>query len=337
VPFLPFFPSVRDFDILNRETGCDGLLMNIIHAAKELNAGRRKVCLAIGFFDGVHLGHQQIIRQTIADARQHEGVALVVSFDCHPNSVVASARVPPLIYSLPQKLRTIESLGAHSLLLIHFDKAFSQQPGEDFIRRLAGDLGGIQSLCVGSNFVFGYKRGGNVELLKKLGNELQFAVHGMAAVSLDGEAVSSTRIREAIAAGDLDGASQMLGRAYSLAGTVVRGDRLGHKIGFPTANLDANGRALPPNGVYAVHAEVLGPAERASYRAVLNIGVRPTVNDGNPQRRVEVHLLGFEGELYEKEIELTFVVKLRDERKFASLDALREQVGRDIGDAQRRF
>jgi riboflavin kinase/FMN adenylyltransferase len=311
--------------------------MNIIHAAKELNAGKRKVCLAIGFFDGVHLGHQQIIRQTIADARQHEGVALVVSFDCHPNSVVAPTRVPPLIYSLSQKLRVIESLGAHSLLLIHFDKAFSQQPGEEFIRRLASDLGGIQSLCVGSNFVFGYKRGGNVELLKKSGNELQFAVHGMAAVSLDGEAVSSTRIREAIAAGDLDGVSQMLGRAYSLAGTVVRGERLGHKIGFPTANLDAVGRALPPNGVYAVHAEVLGTAERSSYRAVLNIGVRPTVNDGNPQRRVEVHLLGFEGELYDKEIELTFVQKLRDERKFASLDALREQIGRDIGEAQRRF
>jgi riboflavin kinase/FMN adenylyltransferase len=168
-----------------------------------------------------------------------------------------------------------------------------------------------------------------------LGEELKFAVHGMAAVSLDGEAVSSTRIREAIAAGDLDGASQMLGRAYSLAGTVVRGDRLGHKIGFPTANLDAAGRALPPNGVYAVHAEVL--AQRSSYRAVLNIGVRPTVNDGNPQRRVEVHLLGFEGELYDKEIELTFVQKLRDERKFASLQALREQIERDIGEAQARF
>jgi len=311
--------------------------MNIIHAAKDLNAGKRKVCLAIGFFDGVHLGHQQIIRQTIADARQHEGVALVITFDCHPNSVVAPARVPPLIYSLPQKLRVIESLGAHSLLLVHFDKAFSEQPGEAFIRELATNLGGFQSLCVGSNFVFGHKRGGNVELLKKLGQELKFAVHGMAAVSLDGEAVSSTRIREAISAGDLDGASQMLGRSYSLAGTVVSGDRLGHKIGFPTANLDAAGRALPPNGVYAVHAEVLGTVEPSSYRGVLNIGVRPTVSDGNPQRRVEVHLLGFEGELYDKEIELTFVEKLRDERKFASLDALREQIGRDIVAARARF
>lgn len=311
--------------------------MNVIHAAKDLNAGKRKVCLAIGFFDGVHLGHQQIIRQTIADARQHEGIALVITFDCHPNSVVAPARVPPLIYSLPQKLRAIESLGTHTLLLIHFDKAFSEQPGETFIRALVHDLGGIQSLCVGSNFVFGHKRGGDVTLLKKLGQELNFTVHGMAAVSLDGEAVSSTRIREAISAGDLDGASQMLGRAYSLAGTVVRGDRLGHQIGFPTANLDANGRALPPNGVYAVRAEVLGALKLLSHRGVLNIGVRPTVNDGNPQRRVEVHLLDFQGELYGKEIELTFVEKLRDEKKFPSLDALREQISRDISGARSRF
>jgi len=311
--------------------------MNIIHAAIDLKAEKRKVCLAIGFFDGVHLGHQQIIRQTIADARQHEGIALVVTFDCHPNTVVAPARVPPLIYSLPQKLRAIESLGAHTVLLIHFDKPFSEQPGEAFVRALVRDLGGIQSLCVGSNFVFGHKRGGNVELLKKLGQELKFTVHGMAAVSLDGETVSSTRVREAISAGDLDAASQMLGRAYSLAGTVVRGDRLGHQIGFPTANLDAAGRALPPNGVYAVHAEVLGPAKTSSHRGVVNIGVRPTVSDGNPPRRVEVHLLEFQGELYGEEIELTFVEKLRDEQKFSSFDALREQIGRDIREAQARF
>ena len=129
--------------------------MNVIYAAKDSKAGRRKVCLAIGFFDGVHLGHQQIIRQTIADARQHEAVALVITFDRHPNSVVAPARVPPLIYSLPQKLRAVESLGTHTLLLIHFDDVFSKQPGEAFIRGLANELGGIQSVCVGSNFVFG--------------------------------------------------------------------------------------------------------------------------------------------------------------------------------------
>src|SRR5438046_1803396 len=153
--------------------------VNLIHTAKELNAGDRKVCLAIGFFDGVHLGHQQIIRQTIADARQHEAVALVITFDRHPNTVVAPNRVPPLIYSLPQKLRAIESLGPEALLVIHFDKSFSEKTGEAFIRELASELHGIQSICVGANFVFGHKRGGNVALLKTLGSELKFSVHGM--------------------------------------------------------------------------------------------------------------------------------------------------------------
>ena len=307
--------------------------MRIIHAANELKPAGRKVCLAIGFFDGVHLGHQQIIRQTITDARQHEAIALVITFDQHPNTVVAPNRVPPLIYSLPRKLRAIESLGADTLLLIHFDKAFSEQTGEGFIRGVARDLGHVQSLCVGANFVFGHKRSGNVDLLRRLGAELKFVVHGMAAVSLDGRAVSSTRIREAIRAGDLDGVSQMLGRAYSLAGTVVRGDGLGHQLGFPTANLDAAGLALPPHGVYAVHAETGGK----TYRAVLNIGLRPTLQNPNPQLRVEAHLMDFGGGLYGQELEVAFVDKLRGETKFPSLAELRQQIARDILEAQMRF
>ncbi len=307
--------------------------MNIIQAATELDPKGRKVCLAIGFFDGVHLGHQQIIRQTIADARQHESLALVVTFDCHPSSVVAPQRVPPLIYSLSQKLRVIESLGADALLLIHFDKPFSEQTGEVFIRGLARDLGRIQSLCVGSNFTFGHKRGGNVALLKTLGAELHFTVHGMAAVSLDGRVVSSTRIRETIRAGNLDAASQMLGRAYSMAGKIVRGDQLGQKLGFPTANLDVTGLLAPPNGVYAVHAQVHGQ----SHRAVVNIGCRPTLQQPAPQLRVEAHLLDFHGDLYGEEMEIIFREKLRDEEKFASLDLLKEQIARDIARARTRF
>src|SRR5207248_2553558 len=179
---------------------------------------------------------------------------------------------------------------------IHFDKAFSEQSGEAFIRGLARDLGPstINSLSVGANFVFGLKRGGNVELLKQLGVELQFTVHGLAAVSLDGKAVSSTRIREAIAAGDLDLASQMLGRSYSLAGTVIRGDQLGHKLGFPTANIEVEGLVLPPPGVYAAHAQAAGE----SYRSAVNIGTRPTLNDPAPRIHVEAHLLDFKGDLY---------------------------------------
>jgi riboflavin kinase/FMN adenylyltransferase len=307
--------------------------MHLIHSANELKPGTRKVCLAIGFFDGVHLGHQQIIRQTITDARKHDALALVITFDNHPNTIVAPTRVPPLIYSLPQKLRTIESLGPEATLLIHFDKAFSQKTGEAFIRELASAWSGIQSICVGANFHFGYKRSGNVELLKKLGGELKFSVHGMSAVALDGEPVSSTRIREAIRAGDLDAASQMLGRAYSITGPVIEGDKLGRKLGFPTANIDPTGLALPPSGVYAIHAIVLGK----THRAVLNIGTRPTLGNPNPPLRVEAHILDFTGELYGKELEIVFAEKLRDEQKFPSVDELKAQIARDIQRANESF
>jgi riboflavin kinase/FMN adenylyltransferase len=299
--------------------------VNVIHSATELANGCRKVCLAIGVFDGVHLGHQQIIRQAIADARQHE--------DKHPNTIVAPDRVPPLIYSQPQKARAIESLGAGALLEIPFTHEFSRQTGDEFIRGLARNLGKIQSICVGADFVFGHKRSGNVTLLKTLGAELGYQVHGLAAVALDGQTVSSTRIRESIRAGDFDAASQMLGRAYAIAGQVIPGDQLGHKLGFPTANLDTTGLLLPSNGVYTAHAMVGGQ----TYRAVLNIGIRPTVSQPTPVPRMEVHLLDFSNDLYGQEMEITFATKLRDEQRFSSLDELKSQIASDIAEAKRRF
>jgi riboflavin kinase/FMN adenylyltransferase len=307
--------------------------VTLLHHPRELAAPDRKVCLAIGVFDGVHLGHQQVIRQAVADAEQQEGLAVVATFDCHPNTVVAPERVPPLIYSLPQKLRAIAALGVDATWVIHFDAAFSQQTGEEFVRGLAREFPQLHSVCVGGTFTFGHKRSGNVALLQRLGRELGFQVHGLAAVALDGQPVSSTRIRDAIRAGQLDAASQMLGRAYSLAGEVRRGDQLGRKLGFPTANLDTTGRVLPPPGVYAAHARALGK----SHRAVLNIGVRPTLQHPEPRLQVEAHLLDFDGDLYGEELELTFVEKLRDEQKFPSLDALKEQIVRDIAAARRVF
>ena len=307
--------------------------VNIISQASDLKPGSRKVCVAIGMFDGVHLGHQQVIRQTIEDARQHESIAVAITFDCHPNSVVAPSRNPPLIYSLPQKLRVIESLGIDTTLLIHFDKAFSQIHGEAFIAGLARDFGAIHSLCVGSAFTFGHKRSGDVALLQRLGQELNFIVHGLASVSLDGTTVSSTRIREAIGAGNLDGASQMLGRTYSLASTVIRGDRLGRQLGFPTANLDPDHLVIPPNGVYAAHAHV----QDRLYRAVVNIGTRPTLQSPQPKLQVEAHLLDVSADLYGQEMEIAFVEKLRDERKFSSTDALRNQIQTDIEAARCLF
>jgi riboflavin kinase/FMN adenylyltransferase len=306
--------------------------MKIIHAANELKVEGKKVCLAIGFFDGVHLGHQQIIRQTISDTRQHDALAIVLTFDRHPNSIVAPDRVPPLIYSLPQKLRAIGSLGADALLLIQFDKKFSEQTGEEFIRTLTRDFGKIHSVCVGADFVFGHKRSGDVALLKKLGAELNFSVHGLSAISLDGQVVSSTRIRETIRSGNFDAASQMLGRTYAISGLVVEGDKLGHKLGFPTANLDATSLVLPPNGVYSGCTKLKGKF----YRVALNIGLRPTVASAKPQLRVEAHLLDFDGKLYGEDLEIEIGEKLREERKFASPEKLREQIVLDIAQVKSR-
>jgi len=305
--------------------------VRLIRQPEELQPGGRKVCIAIGTFDGVHLGHQQVIRQAISDAASHQAHSLVVTFDKHPQAVLAPERAPALIYSLPQKLRASEQLGAEALLLIDFDRAFSQQTGEAFVRRLVSALGQVHSICVGGAFVFGHKRSGNVDLLKTLGAELRFGVHGLAAVSLGGRMVSSTRIRERIKAGDFDAASQMMGRPYSIAAKVQHGDRLGRTIGFPTANLDVAGLMLPPTGVYAAQARVRGQM----FGAAVNLGYRPTVNDAAPVLRMEAHLLDFAEDIYGEELELFPIEKLRDEQRFAGLDALKHQIALDILNARR--
>ncbi len=304
--------------------------MQLLRSPLELPTHARRVCLAIGTFDGVHLGHQQVIRQALMNARQHAARAVVVTFDAHPATIVAPHRVPPLICSLPQKLRAIEALGVDATLLLHFDRALSEQPAEAFIRGLVRDFGHIHSICVGAQFTFGHQRGGNVELLRRLGAELNFTIHGLASVALDGQTVSSTRIREAIRTGSLDAASQMLGRAYALAGTVVPGDQVGRQLGFPTANLDTRGQILPPNGVYAV----LARTGDATHPAALNLGLRPTRAQPTPQIHAEAHLLDFTGDLYGTELELTFVEKLRDEKKFPDLAALQSQIARDLAHAR---
>jgi riboflavin kinase/FMN adenylyltransferase len=305
--------------------------MNIIHTAAELNPAGRKISLAIGFFDGVHLGHQEIIRRTLADARGGGALALVVTFDRHPNTVVAPHRVPPLVYPLWRRLRAIEATGIDALLLIRFDKAFSEQTGGEFIRGLAQDAGAIGSICVGASFSFGHKRSGNVALLMELGAALGFEVHGMPAVALDGQPISSTRIRDAIRSGDLGGASRMLGRPCSLSGRVVAGDRLGRQLGFPTANLDVAGLVLPPGGVYRAQALLPGGA---AHPAVLNIGHRPTLGAPVAELRVEAHLMDFDADLYGQELEIVLIEKLREERKFASLAELKEQIARDVRQAR---
>ena len=206
--------------------------MKIIHAANELKPGSRKVCLAIGVFDGVHLGHQQIIRQTVADAHQHDAIALVITFDRHPNTVVAPDRVPPLIYSLPQKLGAIESLGADTLLLIHFDEnSAGRRARISFaVWRATSEK---SKASVSARILFlATNAAATSRCSKNSAANSGFTVHGLAAVSLDNQIVSSTRIREAIRSGNLDAASQMLGRPYAISGRVIEGDGVGRNSVF---------------------------------------------------------------------------------------------------------
>jgi len=299
----------------------------------DLANGSRKVCLAIGMFDGVHLGHQQVLRQAIEDSHQHEALSIAVTFDRHPATVIAPGRAPVLLQTRAQRLRAIELLGLDAALVIRFDEAFCRKPGETFIRELATGFGDIHSICVGTNFAFGHRRDGNVELLRALGQALGFRVHGLQAVALDGQPVSSTRIRDAVRDGQIDVAGQMLGRTFAIEGGVIEGDGRGRELGFATANLDTRGLALPPNGVYAAHARL----DQATHRAVLNIGQRPTVAGPDAATQVEAHLLDFDADLYGQTLELELVDRLRDEKRFGSAADLAAQITRDIEHARTLF
>lgn len=287
-----------------------------------------RVCAAIGVFDGVHLGHQLVIRQTVADARQYGGVSMAVTFDRHPNEVVAPERAPEMIYTLEQRLEALSGLGLGAVWVIPFDREFSLKSGEVFIREFVAAAGPVSSLCVGSRFTFGNRRSGNVELLARLGGELGFTVHGLGEIALEGAIIRSTRVREAIRSGALDEASQMLGRAYAFEGRVVTGDGLGRRLGFPTANLDMEGRVVPANGVYVVRVMVGGDGWVG--RGAMNIGVRPTLGHPEPRRCVEVHLLDFDGDLVGAWVRVEPLVRLRGEQRFPDFEALKGQLARDV-------
>ncbi|HOW67152.1 MAG TPA: bifunctional riboflavin kinase/FAD synthetase [Candidatus Paceibacterota bacterium] len=304
--------------------------MKIISRAEDFNPLGRRVCLALGVFDGVHLGHQQVIHQTISDARQHDGYAVVVTFDRHPNTVVRPDKAPRMIYPLAKRLRVMAELGLDAALVLPFDHALSQVSAEEFMGRLCRAWGQVYSVSVGAGFCFGYRRLGNLNLLKNLGQTYHFIVHGLAPVSLDSKTISSTLIRESILAGHLDRADQLLGRPYTLGGRVVQGDQLGRRLGIPTANLDVRDLVHPPKGVYAVQTAF----RDRLYLAVLNIGDRPTIQHSDSVLRVEAHLLDFSGDLYGQELEVEFLARIRDEKRFASLDALQAQIQQDIAMAK---
>lgn len=290
-------------------------------------------CLAIGVFDGVHVGHQELFRQLLVAARGGGAAAVAVTFDRHPNAIVAPPRVPLALQTLDQRLRSIAATGVDGVWLIPFDEAFSRRTGEQFVRGFVRDFGRVGAVLVGDRFQFGHQRSGNVGLLRRLGPELGFAVRALAAEQRDGRDISSTRIREAIQAGDFALATRLLGRPWRLGGPVVRGEQLGRQLGFPTANLDVPGLVLPPPGVYVAPAWL----DNERHAAVVNVGLRPTLAQPDPQLRVEAHFLDGEFELYGRALELEFMEQLRGEQRFASLTELKEQIARDVVAARKRL
>jgi riboflavin kinase/FMN adenylyltransferase len=284
--------------------------------------------LALGVFDGVHVGHRAVIGRALEAARRSGGLAGVVTFDPHPIRVLAPSRAPSsLLATLDHKAHLLAELGVGMMLAIHFDEAFAQVEAEEFIDRLC--VPQVKTLAVGEDWKFGRGRRGDVAMLRKAAVAHGFTLEAVPPVMADGERISSTRIRQAIRDGNLPAAARMLGRPYSVEGVVKQGRQLGRQLGFPTANVSTGDVQLPPDGVWAVRVE-LGDKE---LEGVANLGVRPTV-DGTA-RALEVHLFDFQGDLYDRELDVTFVRHLRDERKFDSLDALKAQIEADAFEARR--
>ena len=277
-------------------------------------------------FDGVHLGHQHVVRQAWLDARALGAASVILTFNPHPLAVIAPDRAPNLLQSVAERTRLLGELGIDAVLLMHFTPETRLVTGEQFVRHLAQGFGRIRSFTVGEGFQFGHGRSGDVPLLRRLGEELGFVVHATAPIRIGDEIVSSTRIRGALRAGDLGLVAQLLGRPYTIASTVQTGDRLGRQLGFPTANLDIRGLELPPMGVYAVRVQ----HRDREWLGALNLGCRPTLRHPQPSVQCEVHLLDFQGDIYGEEIRVEFAALLRSERRFANPAELREQIGRDV-------
>ena len=304
--------------------------METLRSISELSKLPGPIFLAIGVFDGVHLGHQAVISTSTQHARAANGTPVVVTFDPHPEKILRPAAAPHLLTATRHKIGLIRNLGVGQLLIITFDKQFAATEPEDFAQQLAKHSKPLREICVGHEWSFGKNRRGNLELLKKLGAQSGFDVVGIPPVTVNGELVSSTTIRRAVEGGDLAKAAAMLGREYTVLGTVVRGDDLGRKIGFPTANLSAHNEQFPPNGVYLAEAILDGVV----YRGVINLGYRPTVSRGKSERTLEIHLLDFERKIYGKDLEVRFMRYLRPEKKFESVEALARQIDLDVKQAR---
>jgi riboflavin kinase/FMN adenylyltransferase len=285
----------------------------------DLSAVPGPVHLAIGVLDGVHRGHQAVLRAALD---QSPGTAVAVTFDPHPIQVLRPDRAPSLLTSTRHKLSLFERFGIGHALVLGFDAVIAATPAEDFVASLRRACRPLGSIAVGHDWRFGRGAGGSVALLETLG----VTVHAVAPVEVDGAVARSTAVRRAVEAGDLAGAVRLLGRPASVLGTVVPGRQLGRTLGFRTANLSLAGELLPPHGVYAVRARWNGH----QLTGVANLGLRPSVESGSPEPRLEVHLFDFQEDIYGDELEVEWVAFLRPEQSFPSLEALKDQIGRDV-------
>lgn len=291
------------------------------NAARQLASAS---VVTIGNFDGMHLGHQALIRRCLAGAEPGQ-VTAVVTFEPLPQAFFRPEQAPARLSSPAQKLELIEESGIDLVWLMRFNQALAEMPAADFARSVLAEGLGARRVVVGSDFRFGRSRQGDVGLLTELGKGLGFAVEAVADVEVDGRRVSSTLVRELLASGDLETAARCLGRPFSMRGRVIAGQQLGRKLGYPTANLRLEAAPSPLSGVFAVRARVDG--QGAWRPAVASLGVRPAV--GGSEFLVEVHIFDFDGDLYQRELEVRFIARIRDEQDFPGMEELVEQMKDD--------
>ena len=305
--------------------------MRLFHGTDNADIARPTV-LTLGVFDGLHLGHQLIMKTVVERARVASAVPTVITFEPHPRAVLHPASAPPLLQTFDQKIEALGVLGIEQTIVIHFDKAFAQIRAEEFLRDVIADRLHAKEVYLGRGFAFGHDREGNIDLLRTVSQSLGFFADEVPEVRLRGRRVSSSRIREFLQQGRVNLARRMLGRPYGVEGRVVRGAERGVELGFPTANLHPQNRVIPLIGVY-VTATLIDSQWR---RSVANIGTRPTFDDGC-ETSVETHVMNWSGDLYGDVVRVRFLHRLRDEKKFESVDQLKFQIERDVTRAESYF
>ena len=307
--------------------------MDVIHFPEDARPSRwSHPVLALGNFDGLHRGHRKILDRVRRRAGERGGTSAAMTFDPHPPRVVRPDKAPALLMTKAQKLEALGRAGMQGVAVVRFTHEMSQWDPETFVRNVLVDWLHVVEVWVGANFLFGRDRSGNFSLLRTLGARYGFKAEKIDPVRYKDFVVSSTRIRRLLGEGRVDEAGALLGHQYFIDGTVVRGAGRGREIGFPTANLRTVNELLPPPGVYATAAAIDGVV----YPSVTNIGMRPTFGDVD-HLQIEAHLFGVTRDLYEANVRLSFVQRLRDERRFADVDALRAQIDADCRAARRLF